>query len=78
MTGQARRSVLTFEVDSLPGQNARADVARAVVQSGWNLIELRSLTQSLEEVFLELTGTRAESVPAILRQLEPLLSESVQ
>ena len=51
---------LTFEVDTLPGRNARADVARAVVQSGWNLLELKSLTYSLEEVFLELTGTVPE------------------
>ncbi|MDQ2776508.1 MAG: ABC transporter ATP-binding protein [Acidobacteriota bacterium] len=68
-------TVLTFEVDSLPGQNARADVARAVVQSGWNLIELRSLVQSLEDVFLELTGTRQENVAAAS---EPASSESVQ
>ena len=59
---------LIFEVDSLPGRNARADIARAVVQSGWNLLELKSLTYSLEEVFLELTGPQdqapAEAVPA--------------
>jgi ABC-2 type transport system ATP-binding protein len=51
---------LIFEVDSLPGRNARADIARAVVQSGWNLLELKSLTYSLEEVFLELTGSRPQ------------------
>jgi ABC-2 type transport system ATP-binding protein len=59
---------LIFEVDSLPGRNARADIARAIVQSGWNLLELKSLTYSLEEVFLELTGSETtvgvESVPA--------------
>ena len=54
---------LIFEVDTLPGRNARADVARAVVQSGWNLLELKSLTYSLEEVFLELTGTVPELAP---------------
>lgn len=52
---------LIFEVDSLPGRNARADIARAVVQSGWNLLELKSLTYSLEEVFLELTGSQAQA-----------------
>jgi ABC-2 type transport system ATP-binding protein len=46
----------TFEVESLQGQNARADVARAVVQSGWNLLELKSSGVSLEAVFLEITG----------------------
>jgi gliding motility-associated transport system ATP-binding protein len=55
---------LTFEVDSLPGRNARADVARAIVNAGWNLLELKSLTYSLEEVFLELTGSSAGATAA--------------
>jgi ABC-2 type transport system ATP-binding protein len=45
-----------FEVESLPGRNVRADIARVVVQNGWNLLELKSQAFSLEEVFLELTG----------------------
>ncbi len=52
---------LIFEVESLPERNARSDIARAVVHSGWNLLELKSLTFSLEEVFLELTGSNPES-----------------
>ncbi|WP_321474241.1 ATP-binding cassette domain-containing protein [uncultured Paludibaculum sp.] len=47
----------SFEVESLPGKNVRADVARAVIESGWNLNELRAVALSLEEVFLELTAT---------------------
>jgi gliding motility-associated transport system ATP-binding protein len=50
---------LTFEVESLPGRSARPDVARAVVNSGWSLLEMRSLNYSLEEVFLQLTGGEA-------------------
>jgi ABC-2 type transport system ATP-binding protein len=57
--------MLVFEVDSLPGQSARADVARAVVHAGWNLIEMRSVTQSLEDVFLELTGAGAQTAGAV-------------
>ncbi len=45
-----------FEVESLPGQNIRGDLARAVVESGWNLIELRAVSASLEDIFLQLTG----------------------
>lgn len=52
----------TFEVESLAGQNPRADVARTLVQAGWNLYEMKSVTFSLEEVFLELTGSRAGGV----------------
>jgi ABC-2 type transport system ATP-binding protein len=52
---------MTFEVESLAGQAPRADVARAVVNAGWNLLELRSLNYSLEEVFLQLTGAQPET-----------------
>jgi ABC-2 type transport system ATP-binding protein len=50
---------LTFEVESLSGYHVRPDVARAIVQSGWNLLEMKSTTFSLEEVFLQLTGGEA-------------------
>ena len=50
---------MIFEVDSLPDHSARADLARAVVHAGWNLLELKSTTQSLEEVYLQLTGSTA-------------------
>ncbi len=47
---------LRFEVESLQGRTVRAELARAVVESGWNLVELRPVSVSLEEVFLQLTG----------------------
>ncbi len=59
----ASQDRLVFEVESLPGQNARADIARAVVHAGWNLLELRPVTHSLEEVFLEVTGAQPDIVP---------------
>jgi ABC-2 type transport system ATP-binding protein len=46
-----------YEVESLQGQNPRPDVARAIVNAGWNLMELKSTTLSLEDIFLELTGS---------------------
>lgn len=46
----------SFEVESEPGHNVRAGLARAVVESGWALHELRPVAMSLEEVFLELTA----------------------
>ena len=58
----------TFEVEGLEGQNVRGDLARAVVQAGWNLVEMKSSSQSLESVFLQLTGSRtgtAEPAPPI-------------
>jgi ABC-2 type transport system ATP-binding protein len=47
---------LTFEVESLQGRQIRADLARRVVNAGWNLSELRPVGLSLEEVFLQLTA----------------------
>jgi ABC-2 type transport system ATP-binding protein len=52
-----------FEVESLPGQNARADLARAVVHAGWDLLEMKS-PYTLEEVYLALTGGVGEEAPA--------------
>jgi ABC-2 type transport system ATP-binding protein len=54
---QSQGTRAVFEVESLKERSIRADVARAVVQSGWDLNELRSAAMSLEEVFLQLTGT---------------------
>jgi ABC-2 type transport system ATP-binding protein len=53
-----------FEVESLKDRSIRADLARAVVESGWNLNELRPSAMSLEEVFLQLTGGEKPEEPA--------------
>jgi ABC-2 type transport system ATP-binding protein len=50
---------LLFEVQSQKGQLVRGDLARAVVASGWDLNELRPAARSLEEIFLQLTGSEA-------------------
>jgi ABC-2 type transport system ATP-binding protein len=50
---------MMFEVESLQGRSVRGDLARSVVESGWNLNELRPVALSLEDVFLQLTGTDA-------------------
>jgi len=46
-----------FEAESLQGKAIRGDLARSIVESGWNLYELRPVALSLEEVFLSLTST---------------------
>jgi ABC-2 type transport system ATP-binding protein len=48
---------LVFEVESLQGRHIRAELARSVVNAGWNLNELRAVGLSLEDIFLQLTGT---------------------
>ena len=57
----AKEGLVAFEVEGLENVIVRPEVARAIVQSGWNLMELKPLGESLEEIFLELT--RAESKP---------------
>jgi len=49
-----------FEVESLQGRLIRPDLARAVIETGWDLTELRSVAFSLEEIFLQLTATEQE------------------
>jgi len=65
---------LLFEVQSQKGQLVRGDLARAVVESGWDLNELRAAGMSLEEVFLELTG---KETPAKEEETSSAVEESV-
>jgi gliding motility-associated transport system ATP-binding protein len=60
-----------FEVESLKDRFIRGDLARAIVESGWNLNELRPAAMSLEEIFLQLTGAEKVEEPA------PPLEEAV-
>jgi ABC-2 type transport system ATP-binding protein len=53
----ARDGHLRFEVGSLQGRHVRPDLARTIVESGWNLHELHPVAFSLEEIFLQLTAT---------------------
>ena len=54
---ESKNGRLNFEVESLQGRTIRADLARTVVNSGWNLSELRAVGLSLEDIFLQLTST---------------------
>ena len=55
-----RDGLVGYEVDSESGRDVRRDLARAVVGSGWGLLEMRPMRMSLEDVFLSLT---TEEVP---------------
>lgn len=56
---------VTFEVHTEKNHDVRAELARAIVQSGWGLFELKTSGMSLEDIFLKLT-TRdlSEEAPA--------------
>jgi len=53
---EKRQNRNIFEVESQKNRFSRGDLARAVVESGWDLNELRPAAVSLEEIFLQLTG----------------------
>jgi len=54
-----KQSGATFEVEGLKEKLVRGDLARAVVEAGWDLNELRTESVSLEEIFLQLTGNQS-------------------
>ena len=55
---EKRQTRSTFEIETQKDHFVRGDLARAVVESGWDLNELRSSAASLEEIFLQLTGSQ--------------------
>jgi ABC-2 type transport system ATP-binding protein len=55
--------VVGYEIESEHGRDVRRDLARAVVTSGWGLLELRPMRMSLEEIFLSLTTEDLASAP---------------
>lgn len=55
-----REGRLHFIVESLEGRHIRPALAKAVVDSGWNLNELHGVGLSLEEIFLQLTASPEE------------------
>ena len=60
-----------FAVQTSKGRDVRRELARAVVESGWGLLELRPVVLSLEEIFLKLTTTDSAEKSA---EEEPTLS----
>ncbi|MFZ0966768.1 MAG: ABC transporter ATP-binding protein [Candidatus Acidiferrales bacterium] len=47
--------VLAVTVESVAGRDARSEIAAKIVGKGWPLLELRGVSLSLEEIFLQLT-----------------------
>ena len=60
---EKRGSRSLCEVESQKNKFTRGDLARAVVEAGWDLNEMRPAAVSLEEIFLQLTG-KQEAAPA--------------
>jgi ABC-2 type transport system ATP-binding protein len=56
---QSTEGVLEFQF--APGQDVRAQVARTTVNGGYDLLELRPVGMSLEDIFLQLTREETPS-----------------
>jgi ABC-2 type transport system ATP-binding protein len=69
---ERRTTTEGLEVESEKGRDIRRDIARAIVNRGWGLLELRPMRMSLEEIFLQVTTeerpedkvVRADNAPA--------------
>jgi ABC-2 type transport system ATP-binding protein len=71
---EGKNGRVRFKVESLQGRQVRPELARAVIESGWNLNELRAVGLSLEEIFLQLTATPQAEEPAAAAPEEPVVS----
>jgi len=57
--------VASFEIETEPGRDVRAELARAVVTRGFDLLGLSQVGMSLEEIFLHLTTSETPAEAAV-------------
>ncbi|MBA5865074.1 MAG: ATP-binding cassette domain-containing protein [Nitrospira sp. CR1.3] len=62
-----------FMLECALGQDVREEVGRLAVTSGWGLVELKSISMTLEDVFLQLTR-HEEGVSPAENALEPTVT----
>lgn len=56
----AAGTATAIRVDCEPGKSVRREVAKTIVTNEWGLLELRPISRTLEDVFLELTTEEQE------------------
>jgi ABC-2 type transport system ATP-binding protein len=59
-----------LELEMLPGQDIRPHLARALITADFDLLELRQVSLSLEDIFIELTREEPEP-PSISEDASP-------
>ncbi len=57
------------EVETSAERSIRSELARAVIEAGWDLHELRASAMSLEEIFLQLTREEAAQPEAAVQEV---------
>jgi ABC-2 type transport system ATP-binding protein len=68
LSRESRGDRAMFEVEGKHSPSWRGDIARAVVEGGWDLNELRTAAASLETIFLELT-TEPREFPQVAAEV---------
>ena len=75
---ESKEGRLLYTVESLEGRHIRPSLARAVIESGWNLNELHGMALSLEAIFLELTASHKPEEAAVLKEVAAEHAHDVQ
>jgi ABC-2 type transport system ATP-binding protein len=71
-----------FLIECALGRDARDEIARVVVSNHWGLLELRTISMTLEDVFLRLTRhedglpQQGEHTPAAAHKGAPASQET--
>jgi len=60
--GATTDDVVAFDVEAQRGRDIRAELARSVIQKGYDLVGLQRQAMSLEDIFLHLTTTDTEAM----------------
>jgi len=68
---EAHDGVVSLHVDAEPGRDLRAELARCVVQKGYDLLALQPVGMSLEDIFLHLTTADAATSGAAAAAASP-------
>jgi len=76
-TSDRRDSIAGFEVDSDSGRDVRRELAAAIVNRGWGLLELRPMRMGLEEIFLKVI-TEDAAVPETAPEASQTAPEASQ
>jgi ABC-2 type transport system ATP-binding protein len=64
----------SIEIDTTAGQEIRPLIAKAVLQAGYDIIELRAVSMSLEEIFLKLTRDETPPPEIVVQEEKNLAS----
>jgi ABC-2 type transport system ATP-binding protein len=75
VTSVAGKEAGRFEIETQAGVDPRPEVARALIQAGFDLLELRPVGVSLEDIFLQLT--RDEPSQPEMAEAEALEEEEI-